>query len=123
RRGSRRRRSARGPGAIMTAKHDIDLMQYADGELDEAEVAARVEKDPDARAKVDSLGQMHEIVRGHLEMSADAIPDRRFETMWREVSRAIDVDEPVGVLARIRSWFDRHRGHVITGMVSAGAVA
>jgi hypothetical protein len=27
------------------------------------------------------------------------------------------------VWARILSWFERHRGHVITGAVSAGAVA
>jgi hypothetical protein len=105
------------------SKHDIDLMQHADGELDSADVKARIEKEPDARAKVESLAQMHEVVRGHLEMSADAIPDRRFDTMWREISRAVDVEQPRGVLSRIRSWFDRHRGHVITGMVSAGAVA
>lgn len=98
-------------------------MQHADGELDSAEVKARLDKDPEARAKVEALGQMHEVVRGHLEMSADAIPDRRFDTMWREISRAVDVEQPRGVLSRIRSWFDRHRGHVITGMVSAGAVA
>jgi hypothetical protein len=29
----------------------------------------------------------------------------------------------VGVFARIRGWLDRHRGHVFTGMASAGAVA
>jgi hypothetical protein len=102
---------------------DIDLMQHADGELDSADIKSLIEKDDDTRAKVQSLGEMHEIVRGHLEMSADALPDRRFETMWREVARAIDVEAPVGVFARVRSWFDRHRGHVITGMVSAGAVA
>jgi hypothetical protein len=105
------------------SKHDIDLMQHADGELDNDEIKSLLDKDPDARAKADSLGQMHEIVRGHLEMSADAIPERRFDTMWREISRTIDVEQPVGMFARVRSWFDRHRGHVFTGMVSAGAVA
>jgi hypothetical protein len=56
-------------------------------------------------------------------MSVDAIPERRFDTMWREISRVVEVEQPVGVMSRIRSWFDRHRGHVVTGMVSAGAVA
>jgi hypothetical protein len=102
---------------------DIDLMQHADGEIDKPDIKALLEKDDDARAKVESLRQMHEVVRGHLEMAADAIPERRFETMWREVARAIDVEAPVGMFGRIRSWFDRHRGHVITGFVSAGAVA
>ena len=103
----------------MSGKDDIELMQHADGELD---VDLAVATDG-ARAKVESLKQMSELVRGHLEMSADAIPDRRFETMWREVSRSMEVDAPVGVFARIGSWFERHRGHVFTGMASAGAVA
>jgi anti-sigma factor RsiW len=105
---------------------DIELMQHADGELDErgaAGVRALIEKDPDARTKVESLGQMNELVRGHLELSADEIPDRRFEAMWREVRKSIDVEAPVGVWARISAWFEKHRGHVITGAVSAGAVA
>jgi hypothetical protein len=102
----------------VSAKDDIELMQHADGEL--ANLAL---DQPGATDKVESLKQMSELVRGHLEMSADAIPDRRFDAMWREVSRSIDVDAPIGVFARVRSWFDRHRGHVFTGMASAGAVA
>ncbi len=99
------------------AKDDIELMQHADGELELDQVEG------DQQLKVDSLRGMTDLVRGHLEMSADAIPDRRFEAMWREVARSIDVEKPVGVLSRIRSWFERHRGHVFTGMASAGAVA
>ena len=101
----------------MSAKDDIELMQHADGELELDQVEG------DRKLKVESLRGMTELVKGHLELSADAIPDRRFEAMWREVSRSIDVAEPVGVLSRIRSWFERHRGHVFTGMASAGAVA
>lgn len=101
----------------MSGKSDIELMQHADGELELASLAG------EAGAKVDALRDMGEVVRGHLELAADAIPDRRFDAMWREVSRAIDVDKPVGLFARLRSWFDRHRGHVFTGMASAGAVA
>ncbi len=105
---------------MSAAKDDIELMQHADGDAD---LQARLDKDPEARTKVESLRGMSELLRGHLEMSSDAIPDRRFEAMWREVSREIDVERPVGVFARIRSWFERHRGHVFTGMASAGAVA
>lgn len=106
----------------MSAKDDIELMRLADGEATEAELAGGLGKDA-ARDKVDAIRGMSELVKGHLEMSADAIPDRRFDSMWREISRSIDVDQPVGVFARIRSWFERHRGHVFTGMASAGAVA
>ena len=91
---------------MSAAKDDIELMQHADGDAD---LRARLDKDPDARAKVESLRGMSELLRGHLEMSSDAIPDRRFEAMWREVSREIDVAQPVGVFARLRSWFERHR--------------
>jgi anti-sigma factor RsiW len=107
----------------MAGKHDVDLMQHADGELDDADVRAQLESDADARAKVESLGQMTELVRGHLELTADEIPDRRFEAMWREVRKSIDVEAPVSLWGRLSSWFERHRGHVFTGVVSAGAVA
>ena len=109
----------------MSRKDDIELMQHVDGELDgdSETLRARINRDADMQTKVQSLGQMHELVRGHLELSAEAIPDRRFDAMWREVKKSIDVAQPVGVWARISSWFERHRGHVITGAVSAGAVA
>jgi anti-sigma factor RsiW len=116
------------------AKTDIDLMQHVDGELDArgvTAVRAQLERDPDARSKVESLEQMSELVRGHLELSVDAIPDRRFDAMWREIdkatvpseSQAIERQPATGLWARISGWFERHRGHVFTGMASAGAVA
>lgn len=110
----------------MAAKDDIELMQHADGELserDSASVRARLERDADARAKVESLGQIGELVRGHLELSADAVLDQRFARMWRDVERGIDEQAPRGVWATISAWFERHRGHVLTGAVTAGAVA
>lgn len=106
----------------MSAKDDIELMRLADGEATEDELGGELATEG-AHEKLAALKGMSELVRGHLEMSTDAIPDRRFDTMWREVSRSLDVDQPVGLFARIRSWFDRHRGHVFTGMASAGAVA
>lgn len=111
----------------MAATDDIELMQHADGELDDrqaADVDARLERDPDARAKADSLGQMSELVRSHLELAADDVPARSFDAIWRKVDREIATpEEDTGLWARITGWLDRHRGHVITGAVSAGAVA
>lgn len=112
----------------MAARDDIELMQHADGELGErhrATVAARLERDPEARTKVEALGQVSEIVRTHLELAADEVPDRRFELMWRSIDRAtVAEDAPAtGVWAKITGWLDRHRAHVITGALSAGAVA
>jgi hypothetical protein len=111
---------------MMAAGNDIELMQHADGELDEsadAPVKARLEKDKDARAKVESLAQISELVRGHLELSADAVSDRKLSAMWRQIDKGIEAENPTGVWATITAWFDRYRGHVVTGAVSAGAVA
>jgi anti-sigma factor RsiW len=112
----------------MAAQHDIELMQLVDGELGEradAKLEARLESDPEARDKIEALTQLDELMRGHLELAADDVPERRFEAVWRAIDQATAVAEPArtGVWARITGWLDRHRGHLITGAVSAGAVA
>lgn len=109
-----------------TATCDLELMEHADGEteseLADAELAGRVERDPEARAKVESIKQVGELVRGHLELAADAVPDAKFAAMWRRVDEQL-VAPTTGLWSRVTAWFDRYRGHVITGAVSAGAVA
>ena len=123
----------------MKAPHDSELMAFADGELDEREsrdLEARLAREPALRGKVDGVTEVGEVVRGHLELAADAVPQKRFDALWREIDKAIDRDaeparEPAkvvapadgGVVRRIGRWFDRYRGHVLTGAVSAGAVA
>ena len=104
----------------MTDKrHDIELMQHVDGD--------RIDPPTDAqgRAKVAAVGELGELVRGHLELSADAVPERKFEAMWREIDKAIapEAVSAPGFGARLSRWFDRYRGHLVTGLVSAGAVA
>lgn len=105
----------------MSAGDDLELMEQADGER--AASAPAIERSAEADTKVAALGQLREVVRGHLELAADAIPDRRFDAMWREVRKSIEVEQPRGVWSRLRGWFERHRGHLVTGVVSAGAVA
>jgi len=110
----------------VTKPHDSDLMQHADGELDALDTS-----DPAARAKLDALGQGKELVRGHLELAADAVPDAKFAAMWQQIGKSLDhvhvdeVPQPArdGVAKRVRHWFERFRGHILTGVVSAGAVA
>jgi hypothetical protein len=119
----------------MKASRDADLMALADGEADERELEELL-RDPAARQKVEAVGELGELVRGHLELSADAVPQKKFDALWREIDKGIDrqlesVSEPVkdrapapaGWLRRVGRWFDSYRGHVITGAVSAGAVA
>lgn len=123
----------------------LDLMQLADGELDEAlraEVEAAVAGDADARARLDAYAEVGDLVRTHLERVADAPgPDieRRLGAMWGELEKQIDKQldlqaspapaRPVvaparpGAWGRFIRWLDAHRGHVLTGTLSAGAVA
>lgn len=105
-----------------TAKADLELMEHADGETEDAGVAARLERDPDARTKLESIQEIGELVRGHLELSADAMHDARFAAMWRRIDDQLEAPA-TGLWSRVTRWFDRYRGHVITGAVSAGAVA
>jgi len=120
----------------MARTDDADLMLHADGELVERrarELDEALERDPDARGKVAAIGQLGELVRGHLELSADAVPDAKRAAMWREIEKRIELDTeavakreaPAGAgwWRRLSSFFDRYRGHIITGVVTAGAVA
>lgn len=101
---------------------DIELMEHADGEVDDAELLARIERDPDARTKTLAIQEIGELVRGHLELSADDVHAAKFAAMWRRIEGEL-VPPERGVWARFTAWFERYRGHVITGAVSAGAVA
>ena len=103
------------------AASDLELMEHADGELDDPELTHRLTHDPDGHAKVEAIKQIGELVRGHLELSADAAHDAKFAAMWRRLDDTIG--KPRGLWARVARWFDHYRGHVITGAVSAGAVA
>ncbi len=111
----------------MATRDDIELMQLADGELAERDakaVSERLASDPTAQTKSDALAEVAELVRGHLELAADNVSERRFDAMWREIDVA--TAEPAaapGAWSRITGWLDRHRGHFVTGAVSAGAVA
>lgn len=111
----------------MAARDDIELMQHVDGELPErhaAEIRGRIERDPEARTKVESLGQVDDLLRSHLELATDRVPDARFDAMWRAIDDATAAPAPApGLGARLVRWLDAHRGHLLTGAVSAGAVA
>ncbi|NVB83876.1 MAG: hypothetical protein HOV81_36210 [Kofleriaceae bacterium] len=118
---------------------DIELMELADGELDEKqlrELEDLLARDGESRGKLDAMNELGELVRGHLELSADAIPQKKLDALWREIDKGIEREAaperapakeaapaPAGILRRIGRWFEGHRGHVITGVVSAGAVA
>jgi len=100
---------------------DLEVMEHADSEFDDPELSARIEREAEARVRLDAIQEIGELVRGHLELSADAVHDARFAAMWRRIDEQIA--PATGLWARITGWLDRYSGHVITGVVSAGAVA
>jgi hypothetical protein len=132
----------------MTKPHDIDLMQHADGELDaasEREVEAYLrdgDAGEEARAKVEAVGHVGEVVRGHLELTTDVVPEARFAAMWSEIDKQLTLGatEPAtvpvtsatpaqpaeaaaGTWTAMTRWLDRKLGYILTGVASAGAVA
>ena len=125
---------------------DVDLMQYVDGELDEATATAleahldRAGEASDDWLKVQALDQMSDTVRSYLELQADAA-EPRLDSMWEVIGAKIAEDTGVegarqsrsqsddtravrvGRLARIVGFFEGYRGHILTGAVAAGAAA
>jgi hypothetical protein len=115
----------------MTANRDLDIMEHADGEL-ETELAS------DSRAKVEAVKELGELVRGRLERAADDVPEARFSAMWSEIDKSIskpstksstlpvlaETAQPsTGMWSRIGRFLDTYRSQIITGAISAGAVA
>lgn len=121
---------------------DLDLMAYADGELDDetaAAVAAFLAEDAGAQSKRAALGQMNDVVRSYLELAADDA-EPRLDAMWSTIERRIQANgaapaaavaaaarpaeaRPAGLWARVRAWLDEHRGYFATGALAAAAAA
>jgi hypothetical protein len=114
-------------------------MMLADGELDAADASA-LERAAGANGslKVAAVREVGDLVRGHLELAADDA-DERLNGLWDLVERRLDPigdkDEVAiatkteatpaspGFWSRVVKWFDGHRAHLLTGALSAGAVA
>lgn len=114
------------------------------------EVADWVAADADARLKLESMRQVGEAVRTYTELETDRaeVELPAFSELWQRIERRVQANghakvpadgngervaaEPVrarrpssasqpGPWAGIRRWFEDHRGHVLTGAISAGA--
>ena len=91
-------------------KRDPEIMQHADDELTgdaRGEVEELLAGDDGARAKHEAIAELGDLVRGHLELSADAVPQARFDAMWRAVDRAIDSSTAAVPVAVGDSWLRR----------------
>lgn len=117
---------------------DVDLMMHVDGELpagdsqrmDAQLVGGRDVPSSAGRTKVAALRELGELVRGHVELATDEA-EPKLAGMWHELSKRLDNEAAPevreaparGLGAWILQWFERYRGHVLTGTLSAGAVA
>ena len=117
-------------------------MLAADGEFTPAErvagAAQTAARGADGAAIEASVVELGALVRGHLELSADEA-EPRLADLWDLVERRLDRDAeaataaaaPIAAppwfagvgFARVRGWFSGRRSHLVTGLVSAGAVA
>jgi anti-sigma factor RsiW len=124
----------------MSRVSDQDLMALADGELgaaDAAELRAAIADDATARAKLEALDQIAELIgeSGQLEIEESLAGADPFAAMWERIEARITepeprletvaepAPEPRGLLAAVAGWLERHRGHVATGAVCAAAAA
>lgn len=115
----------------MSKPTSLDMMLAADGEL----AGATPPTGPEAEATAASVHELGELVRGHLELAADQA-EPRLAGLWDLVERRLDLADdavaapapaappaPASIWSRAWTWLTGHRSHVITGFVSAGAVA
>lgn len=117
----------------MSEHRDVDFMEHADGELE-------TELTGDGRAKVEAVKELGELIRGRLERAADDVPEARFAAMWSAIDKTISkpsvksqtlpvlADPPpaaagTGLWSRIGRFLDTYRSQIVTGAISAGAVA
>jgi anti-sigma factor RsiW len=124
----------------MSRVSDQDLMALADGELDAADAAelrAAIAADATARAKLEALDQIAELVSesGRLEIEESLAGADRFAGMWERIEARIaepelppekaaePAPEPAGLLAAVAGWLDRRRGYIATGAICAAAAA
>jgi hypothetical protein len=112
------------------------VSKVTDPDLDAAQASA-LERAAGANGtlKVAAVREVGDLVRGHLELAADDADDR-LNGLWDLVERRLDKDgapvaaeakatraESPGVWSRLVRWIDGHRAHLLTGALSAGAVA
>lgn len=77
--------------ANATKPTDVEIMMFLDGELDgdEATVVARFLEDNDEASSVAaSIGQLSELVRGSVDLEADAAEDK-LAGLWAGIDKAI----------------------------------
>ncbi len=129
--------------ANATKPTDVEIMMFLDGELegDEAKAVERFLEESDAASDVAaSLSQVSELVRGSVELEADAA-EEKLAGLWAGIDKAIGsngaskqpLEAPVisiqsraeeratEKLVEKASWFGGWQSHVMIGALAAAA--
>jgi anti-sigma factor RsiW len=116
----------------IPSRRDQKLQMYFDEELDRpeaAEFARELDRDPDLRHHLEQMGTMRSLVSRSLEMRASEVPRARFEQIWDEIDRSIEVEQraarasgPVSIWSRLLTAFRPYRVPTLA-VLGAAAVA
>lgn len=121
------------------SERELDIMLAYDGE---GGSDSGILAEPGSADLARGLDETAELVRGYLELATDDADDR-LAGLWDRVERRLSSNgvAPVAVelataadapasrsprrslMQRLTEWFESHRGHFVTGAISAAAVA
>jgi len=100
-------------------KRDIELQRYFDGELGPGQtrkVHQRIQASAEDRLRLESLGQLHELLN---ENSAAAADEASFDQLWTRVQAGINEQAPLGAGERLTYWLRRYFPVVATAAAAA----
>ena len=130
--------------AEATKPTHVDIMMFLDGELEGSEAKAverYLAESDDASSVAASIGQVSELVRGSVDLDADAAEDR-LAGLWAGIEKSIDsngVSKDASAVAPVLSiqskaeekatqelvktsgWFGGWQSHLVIGAVAAAA--
>lgn len=104
------------------ARDDTELMRLFDGELAarEARAAEQRAASSEARAKLESLEAVREVVRDRYARASDEA-GADLDALWSRIEPALDRPveqrESGGWLAALREWLEAYRGHLAAAAV------
>jgi len=116
----------------IPSRRDQKLQMFFDDELDggeKDEFARELDRDSELRRHLDQMGTMRNLVSRSLELRASEVPRARFEQIWDEIDRSIEVEQraaraavPVSIWSRLSAATRPFRTPMLTAAAAAALV-
>ena len=130
--------------AEATKPSDVEIMMFLDGELEGSEanaIAEYLEANAEAASVAASIGQVSELVRGSVDLDADAA-ESKLAGLWAGIEKSIDSngvskvaaemapvisiqskaeEKATDQLVKKAAWFGGWQSHLVIGAVAAAA--